>query len=124
MCTYDTLERFRTQNTEFDDKSLPLLAKGEADSQLSAMREAIAEVENALEILGKGLPWNRDVKASEEFLIPLFKAYFKKLELPNIMEKKDFYELAKYIPKDQIDSEIVEKLDAIAGVAQSAAPSW
>ena len=35
------------------------------------------------------------------------------------MAKKNFYELADHVPEAEIDSEISEKLDVIAQVAQS-----
>ena len=60
--------------------------------------------------------------ASDEFLDPLFATYFKKLGLPNLMAKKNLYELAEYVPESEIDPEIREKLDAIARVAESATP--
>ena len=88
----------------------------------NAMREAIEEIETALITLEKGSPWSADIKASDDFLDPLFIAYFKKLGLPNLMAKKNFYELAEYVPNNEIDPEIREKLDAIAGVAESATP--
>ena len=87
------------------------------------MGEAIAEVGKALETLGKGSPWSDDVKASDEFLTPLFKAYFEKIGIPNLMDKKNFHALVDHVPEDEIDPEIGEKLDAIARVAASAAPT-
>ena len=54
--------------------------------------------------------------------MPLFRAYFDKLNLPNLMEKKQFYELAQHVPADRIAPEIAEKLDAIASLAESAKP--
>ena len=38
------------------------------------------------------------------------------------MNKKDFYELAEYVPEDEIDAEIRAKLDAIVRVAKGATP--
>ena len=38
------------------------------------------------------------------------------------MNKKDFYELADYVPEDELDPEITEKLDAIAQTAAEAKP--
>ena len=32
------------------------------------------------------------------------------------MEKKNFYELVKYVPIEKIDAEITEKLNAIADI--------
>ena len=84
------------------------------------MRSAISEVESALATLGKGSPWDSDSKASDDFPTPLFKSFFAKLRLPNLMAKKSFYELADYVPDSEIDPEIGDKLDAIADVAESA----
>ena len=72
--------------------------------------------------LGRGSPWSEDAKVSDDFLTPLFAAYFKKLSLPNLMSKKDYYELAEHVPGGEIDPEIREKLDVIASVADRASP--
>ena len=54
---------------------------------------------------------------SDLFLTPLFRNFFRQLELPNLMAKKSFHELAQFVPEDEIDPEIIEKLDTIARVA-------
>ena len=84
------------------------------------MREAVDEVSAAMRTLGKGSPWSEDAKVSDDFLTPLFARYFDKLGLPNLMNKKDFYELAESVPEDELDAEIGEKLDAIARTAREA----
>ena len=84
---------------------------------------AIDEIQSALSTLGKGSPWDADIKASDEFLTPLFAAYFAGLGLPNLMAKKNFHVLAERVPDNEVDSEIREKLDAIVRVAESAAPA-
>jgi len=38
------------------------------------------------------------------------------------MDKKNFHELARFVPKDKIDPEVKEKLDAIVAVARKARP--
>ena len=84
------------------------------------MRKSIDEIESALKTLGKGSPWSTDIKASDDFLTPLFETYFGTLDLPNLMAKKNFCELAEHVPEDEIDPEIRDKLDAIASVAEQA----
>lgn len=86
------------------------------------MRESITELESALRTLGKGSPWDANTKVSDDFLAPLFENYFKKLGLPNLMAKKNFYELAFLVPLEMIDPEVRQKLDAIVEVATSAEP--
>ena len=87
------------------------------------MRAAIDQVRSAMETLDMGSPWSPDAKVSDDFLTPLFRDYFEKLGLPNIMNKKNFHELADLVPADEIDPEVREKLDAIVEVAESARPT-
>lgn len=86
-----------------------------------AMEEAIKQVKNALQTLGKD-PWSADIKASDEFLAPLFKQFYQSRNLPNLMSKTNYHTLASFVPKDEIDPEIGQALDAIAAVASAARP--
>ncbi len=122
VCSPATLEAYAATSAE-EAVPGPLFTGAEAKRRLKAMHEAIAEIESALKTLGKGSPWDPDIKASDDFLVPLFEAYFEKLGLPNLMAKKNFYELAEHVPRSEIAPEIVEKLDAVARVAVSAAPA-
>ena len=87
---------------------------------MKVMSESIEEISRAMEALGKGGPWDADTKVSDDFLSPLFRSYFKRLDLPNLMDKKQFYELADYVPDGQLDPEIREKLEAIVQVWKAA----
>lgn len=121
LCYPETLENY-ARGTAFQEAPGPLFSTAEADRRVQAMKEAIDEVTEALETLGKGSPWDVDTKVSDEFLIPVFEKFFRKLKLPNVMAKKNFHELADYVPSEKIDNEVGEKLDAIVRVAQSAKP--
>ena len=121
VCTRGTLEAWAAAPP--DSALGPLFTAAEAERRLQAMRESIDEIESALQTLRKGAPWDADVKASDEFLDPLFRSYFMKLDLPNLMAKKNFHQLAVYVPDGDVDPEIREKLDAIAGVAEQAVPA-
>jgi ABC-type lipoprotein export system ATPase subunit len=94
----------------------------EQKNRVSLMERAIDQVADALRTLNKPNPWSADIKASEEFLDPVFKEFFKGLNLPLTFRKSDYHLLAELAPKDQIDREIHEKLDAIVAVAQRANP--
>jgi hypothetical protein len=87
----------------------------------TAMEEAIRQVEGALRTLGKD-PWSADIKASDEFLDPLFKRFYERLGLPNLMSKTDYHALAAFVPAGAIDPEIRQVLDAIAKAASAARP--
>ena len=122
LCSRATLEAYATASAT-EAVAGPLFTRAEADKRVNVMRQAIDQVETALRTLGKGSPWDADIKASDDFLDPVFKAYFEKLGLPNLMAKKNCHELVEYVPDHEIDPEIREKLDAIVRVAESATPA-
>ena len=116
FCTEATLLAYaRSSGTK--DPPGPLFAAAEWDMRMRAMESSITEIETAMDRLGMGSPWDGNTKVSDDFLTPLFKAYFEKLDLPNLMAKKNFYELAEYVPEDEIDVEVREKLDAIMEIS-------
>jgi len=119
LCTEDVLIAYARHDQDRPDD---LFSHAEARKRENAMREAISEVTGALEKLGKPQPWSADIKASDEFLEPVFKAFFKKLSLPIAFRKTDYHSLAHFLPRDEIDPEVVEKLHAIVEVAQRASP--
>lgn len=104
------------------DQPNDLFGQAEADHREQIMREAIEEISSALRILGKEDPWSPEIKATDDFLDPLFRKYFERLGLPNLMRKTDYYVLARLLPKEGIDPEVIEKLDAIVAVANRAKP--
>jgi hypothetical protein len=86
------------------------------------MEKSIDEIESALGALGKPSPWGADLKASDDFLDPLFWKFYEKLNLPNLMGKTDYHTIAPFVPAANLDAEIREKLDAIAEIAAIAKP--
>jgi ABC-type multidrug transport system ATPase subunit len=88
----------------------------------TAMEQAITEIESALKALGKPSPWGLDIKASEDFLDPLFGKFFEKLNLPNLMSKTDYHTLAPFVDPTAIDDDIKSKFDQIVNAAQRAKP--
>ena len=121
LCTKNTLEAYALATGAAAEPG-PLFSEMEANGRLDAMGQAVAEVSAALQTLDKGSPWDAELKVSDEFLTPLFRAYFEKISMPNLMDKKNFYELATYVPESEIAPEIEEKLDAITKVAGGASP--
>lgn len=117
FCTEDVLLAY-ARHDQADD----LFGSAEASRREQVMREAIAEISSALRTLGKGDPWSADIKASDEFLDPLFKKFFEKLALPLRLRKSEYHVLAGLVPREKLDDEITEKLDAIVNVAKRAKP--
>lgn len=87
-----------------------------------AMNAAIQDIEQALQTLSSPSPWGANIKASDEFLDRVFKRFFEKLNLPNLMRKTDYHTLAPFVPASALDNEICVKLDAIVTIAKRATP--
>jgi len=121
LCYRETLEAYAQQSARTAAAG-PLFSEAEAKGRLAAMRESIRELEDALNTLGKGSPWDPGTKVSDDFLAPLFQNYFKRLGIPNLMAKTNFHELAFLVPIDKLDPEIRDKLDAIVNIADAAQP--
>jgi ABC-type transport system involved in cytochrome c biogenesis ATPase subunit len=100
----------------------PLFVDPLRDRQRVAMQDSMNEVSAALRVLGRPDAFGPDVKASDDFLTPVFQGYFEKLGLRNLMQKTDYHVLAKFVPRERIDPEIIAKLDLIAKVAGLARP--
>jgi len=121
LCHPDTLIAFAEKEArEFVEE--PLFQPGEIQQRKKIMQESIVEVETALAVLGKGSPWDGNMKVSDDFLTPLFEKYYAKLRLPNLMRKTNFHRLTECMKADLIDPEVEEKLNAIVKVAQQAKP--
>ncbi len=105
------------------DEANDLFSFAEAQHREQAMRQCIAEVSNALEILHKPGPWSGEIKATDDFLDPLFERYFAALKLPNLLRKTDYHVLAHLLPREMIPPEVIGKLDAIVATAQRAKPA-
>ncbi|MCH7812986.1 MAG: AAA family ATPase [Planctomycetes bacterium] len=117
FCKKDVLLRFAVR-----DRSDNLFDMERQDEYRQAMLDAIEKVEEAGVTFGKPSPWSPDIKASDDFLDPLFKEYFKRLRLPLLTRKSDYHLLAALVQKDEMDPEVKQMLDKIVAVARTATP--
>ncbi len=104
------------------DQPDDLFGLAESEHRQQIMRDCIQEIGHALRTLRRIEPWSADIKATDDFLDPLFQLFFDKLQLPNLLRKTDYHVLARLVPKEKIDPEIIAKLDGIVAVAQKAQP--
>jgi ABC-type thiamine transport system ATPase subunit len=118
FCSEELLIAY-ARSTPKDD----LFSQAESNRREKIMKESIEEITSALKTLRKLDPWSDNIKATDDFLDPLFEKYFEKLNLPNLLLKSDYYVLANLISVEKIDKEIIEKLDEIVKVAHSAKPT-
>lgn len=146
IAIYDRLERSPPAEPQFDQtmwrrrelenylcsrETLLVFAKARGQEQqgeifgeswCAIMEETLGEIESALTALGKPSPWGPDLKASDDFLDPLFRKFYQKLGLPNLMRKTDYHTLAPFVPAAALDEEIREKLNLIVQTADHAKP--
>ena len=101
-----------------------LFSPPEISKRQFKMEKEIERLEEALKAMGKPSPFSDDVKASDGFLVRLFMNFAKSMGWPNSMalQKTDFDQLVKYIPREEIDEEVIEVLDTIAKIAQVDSP--
>lgn len=116
LCTHEVLHAWAGHDVNDD-----LFGIAERGKRQQAMEKAIAEVTHLLEIDEKS-PWSPDVKATDEVLDRVFRLFFKEMGLPLTFRKRDYHLLAGFLLRQQIEPEIVEKLDAIVATAARAKP--
>ena len=91
------------------------------ENRRTIMEREIEKLEAARKIQRLSSPFSRDVKASNETLETLFENFAEAIGMRQpLLRKADFYKLVPCLPEDEIDPEIVEKLDAIYAVAKKA----
>lgn len=98
-------------------------ARDEAEKQIGGSLFAAhwaKTMEEAISEIGDSSSWSPDTKVSTDFLEPLFEAFFKKLEVDNLMRKTNYHRLVHYIPTNRIDSEVSDVLERILAVAEQA----
>jgi len=117
FCTQEVLLAF-AQGDDADD----LFSRAEGAKRQAVMEATIEEISHALRTLGKPDIWSEDIKASDDVFKPLFDKYFARLNLPNILRKRNYHALVRYLSAEDIPAEVVDTLDVIAAVAQKANP--
>ena len=77
------------------------------------MTETIKENTTPANYKNLDTDWWKTTKMSEDYLPVIFKSFYEKQNKPNKFNKGNFYELIKFIQINEIDIEIIEKLNAI-----------
>lgn len=121
LCYRQVLEAYAETGATAESPG-PLFAKANIQHRKHTMNECISQVEDAMTTLRLGSPWSPDTKVSDNFLARVFDEYFRRLGLPNLMNKTDYHQLASLVPLNLVDDEVREKLDAIVRIAEQARP--
>jgi predicted ATPase len=105
----DVLLAFARGNHLSDD----LIEQAEWQSRVDAMKEAIAEVEDATRTLGEDL-WSDDRKASEQVLPQIFQRYRQKcVDVRVPAGKGEYHKLVEYQRREDIHADVFAMLEAI-----------
>jgi len=99
----------------------PLFESAERDRRIEAMKESIEDIIPRVAQRDDFDDYWRTSKASD-VLDRIFKSFFQKLGLPNLMNKSDYHLLAGFVSNENIDQEVIMVLDEIYEIAQRARP--
>jgi hypothetical protein len=116
FCHPFLLRRWIEKSATTDD----LFGHAEVERRRRAMEEAIAENTIPVALNDPTHHFWQTNKVSEEYLPAVFGAFFKKLGLPNSMNKSDYCQLARLLKPDEIVPEVRRVLDLIFTASQSA----
>lgn len=122
LCQPGTLLAFARASAE-DLTAGPLFADSDRKRMADVMRQCIEDLVPPVAMRDPNHSWWRETKASDTFLAPLFESYYEKLNCPSFTRKSDFHTLARFVPKDELDPEVEQVLDAIWQVSQKAKPA-
>jgi hypothetical protein len=100
-----------------------LFGRAEAERREKLMEEIVRHLIPPIAWEDPNDPWWVNVKASDEFLDRVFREYFAKLGLPNLLDKGTYYKLAELVPSNLIAAEVIQKLDKIAETGAAAEPT-
>lgn len=114
FCQPFLLRRWVEGSSKTDD----LFGRAEAGRRKQAMEDAIAENTIPVALSDPKHHFWQTNKVSEEYLPAVFGAFFKKLEIPNSMNKSDYCQLARLLAPNEIAPEITKVLDLILATSQ------
>lgn len=118
LCLPNVLEAYARHDLPDD-----LFGKAEAEKRIGIMKQRLHDLIPPVALRDLRHAWWSNTKATDEFLDPLFRAYFEQLKLPNLLLKRDYHQLTALVQPADVDPEVREKLDAIVEVALRASPT-
>ena len=115
----ESLRAFALSDLTLEDD---LIEHAERMHRIELLDTCISELENALRLTSRPDPWGPDIKATDDFLDPLFKLYYERLGTPQRTFKRDYHGLADAVPLESLSPQVVEVLDTVLAVSIRAKP--
>lgn len=122
LVTPESLREYVQQGLRSVDLQADLLDHAERNTRLAVLEKCLEELIHALEVTRKPDPWGPDIKVTDDFLDPLFRLYYERLGIRQVVFKRDYHGLAEVVPLNQVAPEVTEVLDAICAVVTQAKP--
>jgi hypothetical protein len=122
LCQPETLLAYAVASGR-DMAAGPVFEAAESRHRVEAMQACIEDFVPPAALRDRRDRWWTETKASDEFLDRVFASFLERLGLPrSLMTKSDYHILTRFVPKEQIDDEVVEVLDSILAIRQKAKP--
>lgn len=116
FCQPFLLRRWVERSTTAED----LFGHAEIERRKKAMEEAIMENTIPVALNDPTHRFWQTNKVSDEYLPAVFGVFFKKLGLPNSMNKSDYCQLARQLKPEEISPEVRTALDLIYQMSEQA----
>ncbi len=100
------------------DDNYDLFSAADVESRRTAMKSAIEAIIPKIALDNYSDEYWTERKASEE-IERIFKEYFKHLGTPILVSKNKYHELVDFLKKEDVETEVKDKLDAILKICDS-----
>ncbi len=99
-----------------DPFQMDLINEFSTEKPLIIIEDTLNELKKVMEFEDKD-PWGTEIKASDKVLDLVFKNFSKKMGIPLILRKSEYYQLVEFLPPEMIDPEVTEILDIVNEIA-------
>lgn len=120
LCSLDVLVRY-AENSAVRQEG-PLFDHAERAERRRVMTKCFEDLVPPRAMRDRADSFWGETKVSDQLLDPLFDEYYRQLGLPNLMRKTHYHELATSMLREEIAPEVIEALQAVVSVANTARP--
>ncbi|MDE0699142.1 MAG: AAA family ATPase [Acidimicrobiaceae bacterium] len=118
-----SLERWALHEARSRHGPGPLFEQSEGAHWAEQVKGVLADQVPPAALRDEDADYWKDTKISDALLKPVLEEFSANLQLPLLLRKGDYHRLVDFLEPDEIDSEVVGVLDAIAEQSGCAAPT-